>query len=60
LLKTQLFDYISFDSIEKPRVKSGELSAYINYVENLGEYDDPTMFGLNENGQKTYMMKITN
>jgi hypothetical protein len=29
-------------------------------VEGLSEYDDPTMFGLNDNAQKTYMMKITN
>lgn len=60
LLKTQLYDYISFDSIEKPQVKPGEPIVYNDYVDRLKDYDDPNMFGLNDNAQKTYMMKTTN
>jgi hypothetical protein len=59
MLKTQLFDFISFDSIEKPRVKPGDHAVYQKYIDNLSDADDPNIFGLNENAQKTYLMKIT-
>lgn len=32
---------------------------YQQYIDNLSESDDPNIFGLNENAQKTYLMKIT-
>ena len=47
LLKTQLLDYISFESVEKPRVKPDNPGAYFEYAESLPDYDDPSRFGLN-------------
>jgi len=35
------------------------MDSYQNYINSLSENDDPNMFGLNDNAQKTYMMKIT-
>lgn len=44
---------MSFESIERPRVKPGFTEDYLEYVNNLSEYDDPNLFGLNDNAQKT-------
>lgn len=45
--------------MEKPKVKPGEPEVYQKYIDNLPEYDDPNNFGLNDNAQKTFLMKIT-
>ena len=58
-MKTQLEDFISYESVDKPRVKPGNVDNYLEYIEQMSDYDDPNMFGLNDNAQKTYLMKIT-
>lgn len=59
LLRTQLQDFISLESIEKPRVKAGGLQEYLAFAEALPAYDQPGIFGLNENAQKTYLIKLS-
>ena len=58
LLKTLLKDFVSPESLEKPRVKPGPPEAYRNYVSELSEDDPPNLFGMNVNAQTTYLYKI--
>ncbi len=47
LLKTMLYDFISPEVIDKPRVSPESIQNYLDYVDNLPEYDTPSIFGLN-------------
>ena len=46
--------------MDKPRVNAiegTELNEYIKYIDNFPDIDDPNIFELNQNGQKTYLIK---
>ena len=58
LLKTLLRDFISPESLEKPRVKPGPPEDYRDYVYELSEDDPPSLFGMNANAQTTYLYKM--